>query len=90
MKIKLLLAIFIFHTCCLHAQILRKDTIKIPPGIYVEGVSPIADSIIQDIKPWIATKTELTSLDLRHRTSRHLRVYNPHAAFVYKYYDTID
>lgn len=46
--------------------------------------------VIQDIKPWIATKTEVTSLDLRHRASRHLRVYNPHAAFVYKYYDTID
>jgi hypothetical protein len=83
MKIKMLLAILIFHSC-IHAQIISKDTIKKPSAIYVDGVPPIADSIIQEIKAynsarfsylqdWHPVKKEiLISTQLSSTTKCHL------------------
>lgn len=43
-----------------------------------------ANRICQEIKPWVDTKTEITSADIRRRTAQALQVYNPDAAYMYE------
>lgn len=42
-----------------------------------------AAKVCQDVAPWMAKKTEITSNDIRHQAQQHLRVYNPDAAYMY-------
>lgn len=42
-----------------------------------------ADRVCQDITPWLGKKPEITSTDIRHAAAQHLKVYNPHAAYIY-------
>jgi hypothetical protein len=43
-----------------------------------------AERICLDIQPWLKTKQEVTSTDIRWHAADHLVVYNPHAAVIYK------
>jgi len=43
-----------------------------------------AERICQDILPWLASKQEVTSADIHHKTANHLKVYNPDAAYMYE------
>lgn len=42
-----------------------------------------ANKVCGDIQPWLNTKKEITSLDIRHRAAEHLKLYNPDAAYMY-------
>ena len=42
-----------------------------------------AKKICEHVLAWLKGKAEVTSLDVRHRASEHLSVYNPDAAYVY-------
>ncbi|MGH7196817.1 MAG: hypothetical protein ACREGJ_03585 [Candidatus Saccharimonadales bacterium] len=42
-----------------------------------------AAKVCQDIQPWLKTKHEVTSTDIRTHASKHLQVYNPDAAYIY-------
>jgi len=48
-----------------------------------------ANKVCQDIKPWLETKPEVTSTDIRHQASEHLKLYNPDAAYMYARHHTI-
>lgn len=43
-----------------------------------------AARICQEIAPWLADKTEVTSTDIRRKTGHLLKVYNPDAAYMYE------
>ena len=43
-----------------------------------------AERICQDIAPWIDGKKEVTSHDIRHKATEHLKIYNPDAAYMYE------
>lgn len=43
-----------------------------------------ASKVCQDIEPWLQSKTEVTSNDIRHQAANHLRIYNPDAAYMYE------
>ena len=43
-----------------------------------------AARICQDIAPWVQGKPEITSFDIRRKTSEHLQIYNPDAAYMYE------
>ncbi len=43
-----------------------------------------ADCVCRALLPWVNSKTEVTSLDIRHQASTHLKVYNPDAAYMYR------
>lgn len=43
-----------------------------------------AERICKDIDPWLISKEEITSSDIRRKAAEHLAVYNPHAAYMYK------
>ena len=42
-----------------------------------------AAKICQDIMPWLESKQEITSLDIRKRAYEHFKIYNPDAAYMY-------
>lgn len=42
-----------------------------------------ANKVCSDIAPWLQTKAEVTSTDLRAQASKHLKLYNPDAAYMY-------
>lgn len=42
-----------------------------------------ADRVCQAIEPWLGDKPEVTSGDIRRKTSECLTVYNPDAAYMY-------
>jgi hypothetical protein len=42
-----------------------------------------AAKICEHVLEWLKNKLEVTSLDVRHRTAKHLEVYNPDAAYTY-------
>lgn len=42
-----------------------------------------AARVCGDVTPWIDDKSELTSGDIRRKTSECLQVYNPDAAYMY-------
>lgn len=42
-----------------------------------------ANKVCGDITPWLHTKQEVTSLDIRHHAAEHLKLYNPDAAYMY-------
>lgn len=48
-----------------------------------------AERVCQDLAPWLNTKSEVTSNDIRTRATEHLRVYNPHAAYMYKHHGIV-
>ena len=43
-----------------------------------------AERICRDIAPWVASKPEVTSQDIRHKAADHLQIYNPDAAYMYQ------
>ena len=44
-----------------------------------------ADRICKDIQPWLLTKPEVTSDDIRRKAAEHFVVYNPDATYMYKH-----
>lgn len=42
-----------------------------------------ADRVCQAVAPWLEDKPEVTSYDIRRKTSECLNVYNPDAAYMY-------
>lgn len=48
-----------------------------------------AAKVCKDIKPWLDQKSEVTSTDLRHQAAKHLKLYNPDAAFMYVRHHTL-
>jgi hypothetical protein len=42
-----------------------------------------AAKICQDVLPWLQSKHEITSLDIRTHTYEHFKIYNPDAAYMY-------
>lgn len=53
--------------------------VRTPPG----EAELTAERICKDIAPWLATKPEVTSADIRRKAAHHLQVYNPDAAYMY-------
>lgn len=54
--------------------------VRTPPG----EAELTAARICQDIAPWMAKKTEITSYDIRRKAAGHLQIYNPDAAYMYE------
>lgn len=54
-------------------------SVRTPPG----EAELTAAKICQDIAPWLHTKPEITSLDIRSRAYEHFKIYNPDAAYMY-------
>ena len=48
-----------------------------------------ASKVCEDIEPWLQKKTEITSIDIRHQASEHLKLYNPDAAYMYSRHRTM-
>lgn len=48
-----------------------------------------ADRVTKDVIPWLSTKPEVTSADIRRKAAEHLTVYNPGAAYLYKHHRVI-
>ena len=48
-----------------------------------------AKRVCQDIAPWLNTKPEVTSHDIRIHAAKRLQTYNPSAADIYKHHGTI-
>jgi len=48
-----------------------------------------AERVCHDTLPWIESKPEVTSADIRRKAATHLKVYNPHAAYLYQQYRSI-
>jgi len=48
-----------------------------------------ADRVCRDLQPWLATKDEITSADIRRKAAEHFTVYNPNAAYVYQHHRLI-
>lgn len=42
-----------------------------------------ATKVCSDITPWLVSKPEVTSTDLRAQAAKHLKIYNPDAAYMY-------
>ena len=43
-----------------------------------------ADLVCKDVEKWLQTKPEITSRDIRIVTARHLKKYDPEAAYLYE------
>lgn len=54
-------------------------SVQTPPG----EAELTAKEVFNEVKPWLNTKQEVTSADIRKQTSIHLQTYNPHAAYLY-------
>jgi len=48
-----------------------------------------ANKVCQDIQPWLQNKAEVTSTDIRHQATEHLKLYNPDAAYMYARHRTM-
>jgi transcriptional regulator NrdR family protein len=48
-----------------------------------------AEHVCKDLEFWLGTKQEVTSADIRRKAAEHLKVYNPHAAYLYKHHRLI-
>lgn len=48
-----------------------------------------AEHVCKDIAPWLESKQEITSADIRRKAADHLQIYNPHAAYLYKHHRLI-
>jgi transcriptional regulator NrdR family protein len=48
-----------------------------------------AERVCKDIHPWLGTKHEVTSADIRRKAAEHLAIYNPNAAYLYKHHRVI-
>lgn len=42
-----------------------------------------AAKVCEDVLPWLQTKPEITSLDIRTEAYEHFKIYNPDAAYMY-------
>lgn len=49
----------------------------------------IADKVVEDIQHWIAKKHEVTANDIRINAAKHLKVYNPDAAYMYLHHRVV-
>jgi transcriptional regulator NrdR family protein len=43
-----------------------------------------AERVCLEVAPWVASKTEITSKDIRHKAANALQIYNPDAAYMYE------
>lgn len=48
-----------------------------------------AERICRDLTPWLKTKVEVTSTDVRLQAAKFLNQYNPDAAYVYAHHRII-
>lgn len=46
----------------------------------------VADRVCKDVEVWLEKKHEVTAHDIRRIASQHFEVYNPDAAYMYKYH----
>lgn len=49
----------------------------------------IAEKVVEDIKIWIEKKHEVTANDIRINAAKHLKVYNPDAAYMYLHHRVV-
>jgi transcriptional regulator NrdR family protein len=49
----------------------------------------VAGKVCKDVNNWLDKKTEVTSHDIRLNAAKHLDVYNPDAAWIYKHHRNI-
>jgi len=54
-------------------------SVRTPAGEAVQT----AEQVLRHILPWLETKIEVTSADLRRQVEQHLPTYNPDAAYIY-------
>jgi hypothetical protein len=43
-----------------------------------------AERVCLEVAPWVASKAEVTSKDIRHKAAIALKIYNPDAAYMYE------
>jgi hypothetical protein len=48
-----------------------------------------AAKICEHVLEWLKNRLEVTSLDVRYRTAKHLEIYNPDAAYAYLHHGII-
>lgn len=49
----------------------------------------IAEKVVSDINAWIEKKHEVTANDIRINAAKHLKVYNPDAAYMYLHHRVV-
>lgn len=45
----------------------------------------IAEKVCKSVLKWLATKTEVTSADIRRKTTEYLHIYHSEAAYLYEH-----
>lgn len=45
----------------------------------------IAERVCTSVLRWLASKTEVTSSDIRRKTAEYLHIYHPEAAYLYEH-----
>ncbi|HYG83323.1 MAG TPA: ATP cone domain-containing protein [Verrucomicrobiae bacterium] len=48
-----------------------------------------AEQVCSKVIDWLATKTEVTSADIRRVAAKNLHIYHPEAAYLYEHHRTI-
>jgi transcriptional regulator NrdR family protein len=46
----------------------------------------VAERVVEDVTGWMAPKHEVTAHDIRLNAAKHLTVYNPDAAYMYRHH----
>ena len=49
----------------------------------------IAEKVVEDILSWMGKKHEVTANDIRINAAKHLKAYNPDAAYMYLHHRVI-
>lgn len=49
----------------------------------------IAEKVVSDVENWMDKKHEVTANDIRVNASKHLKAYNPDAAYMYLHHRVI-
>ncbi len=45
----------------------------------------VAEQVCKSVLNWLATKTEVTSSDIRRKAAEYLHIYHPEAAYLYEH-----
>lgn len=56
---------------------------------YAGEAEVTAERICRDLTPWLQTKFEVTSKDMRYQAAKILQRYNPDAAYIYAHHRII-
>ena len=59
--------------------------VRVPEG----EAELVAEKVCQDLDNWMKIKKEVTSHDIHRVAVKHLRVYNPDAAYIYEHHRNI-